>query len=63
MSKCKVLHLGHNIPRKPYHIGDDPLEAVSKENDLGVIVDNKLKFHSHRQTQAAKANQALGLIK
>ena len=31
--------------------------------DLGVIVDDRLKFHSHAQGHVAKANQALELIK
>ena len=61
--KCKVLHLGHNNPKLAYHIGDAQLEAVSEEKDLGVIVDNELKFHCHTRAQVAKANQALGLIK
>ena len=62
-TKCKVLHLGHNNPHHPYHIGCDQLEAVAEERDLGVIVDKDLKFHSHTQAQVAKANRALGLIK
>ena len=62
-TKCKVLHLGHNNPHHPYHIGCDQLEAVAKERDLGVIVDKDLKFHSHTQAQVAKANQALRIIK
>ena len=61
--KCKVLHLGRNNPKLAYHIGDAQLEAVSEEKDLGVIVDNELKFHCHTRAQVAKANQALGLIK
>ena len=55
-TKCKVLHLGHNNPHHPYHIGCDQLEAVAKERDLGIIVDKDLKFHSHTQAQVAKAN-------
>ena len=60
---CKVLHLGHNNPQHPYHIGCDQLEAVAKEKYLGIFVDKDLKLHSHTQAQVAKANQALGLIK
>ena len=40
-----------------------PIQNVKKECDLGVIIDNKLKFHSHCQNQAAKANKVLCLIK
>jgi hypothetical protein len=40
VSTCKVLHIAHNNPRQPYHIGDNLLEAVSEEKDLRVIFDN-----------------------
>ena len=38
------------------------LEAVRFERDLGVIVDDELKFHRHT-TATKKANQNLGIIK
>ena len=63
VSKCKVRHLEHNNPRRPYYIRDDLLEALSEEEDLGIVLDNELKFHSHTQAQVAKAKQALGLTK
>jgi hypothetical protein len=63
MLKYKVLHIGHDNPQQPCHIGDDLIEAVSEEKDLGAIVNDELKFHSHTQSQVAKANRALGLIK
>lgn len=59
----KVLYLGHDNRRWPYHIGDDLLEAVSEEEDLGLIVDDKFKFHNPTQAQVAKENQDLGLRK
>lgn len=67
-SKCKVLHLGLNNPCHSYHMLDStgaitPIQSAEEERDLGVIIDNKLKFHSHCRTQAAKANKILGLIK
>ena len=44
--------------------GDNmPIQSAKEEPDLGVLIDNKLKFHSHCQNQAAKANKVLGLIK
>ena len=33
------------------------------EKDLGVLVDDKLKFNFHAQSVVASANQTLGLIK
>jgi hypothetical protein len=45
--------VGHNMP----------IQSAKEECDLGVLIDNKHKFHSHCQNQAAKANKVLGLIK
>ena len=39
------------------------LEEVQEEKDLGVIVDNKLKFKSHISQKISKANSMLYLIK
>ena len=41
--KCKLLHLGHSIPYFTYHIN---LKKVSELKNLGVVIDNKIKFHS-----------------
>ena len=38
-------------------------EAGGSEQDLGVIIDRKFKFHEHTIQQVAEANRALGLIK
>ena len=42
---------------------DRVLDTVTQEKDLGVIVDDQLKFHEHTAVAAKKANQILGLIK
>ena len=39
------------------------LEEVQQEKDLGVIVDNKLKFKAHISLKISKANSMLYLIK
>ncbi|KAK2710860.1 hypothetical protein QYM36_012144 [Artemia franciscana] len=59
-SKCHVLHYEGNNLHFRYTLNDLPLEAVPKDRDLGVLVDEKLKFDSHA---ASSANQALGRIK
>ena len=38
------------------------LENVEREKDIGVMIDRKLTFEKHIQTQINKANQILGLI-
>ena len=39
------------------------LDKVCDMRDLGIIVDGKLKFHSHTTHVVSKANRLLGLIK
>ena len=39
------------------------LELVEYEKDLGIIIDNELKFHVQASAAVKKANQILGLIK
>lgn len=62
-SKCKSLHLGPKNHCNSYNLNDDTLDAVKNEKDLGVIMDDKLKFHVHASATTKKANQVLGLIK
>ena len=39
------------------------IEAVSKEKDLGVLIDEQLKFHDHTSYVTSKANRTIGIIK
>ena len=59
VGKCKVLHLGSRNPRYDYNMGDLILEAATEEKDLGVIIDEKLKFDKHTEAQVNKANKVL----
>ena len=67
-SKCKVMHFG-NVISNSYTMLDfndqkrEKLEFITKEKDLGVIIDHKLNFSSHRVTEVKKANKMMGLIR
>ena len=67
--KCKVIHNGRNNPKQDFtmrlHYSQDraKLETSQCEKDLGVMVDNELKFSRHVEAQVAKANKILGLIR
>ena len=61
--KCKVMHFGKDNPRRSYHMNGHILQATDQEKDLGVIVDDNLKFHVHTAAAAKKGNQMLGVIK
>ena len=45
-----------------YRIGDTVLNRVDEIRDLGVLLDAKLSFASHRSSIIAKANRQLGFI-
>ena len=68
LGKCKVMHLGRNNPCKQYEMTSDDgkqhiLEKIDSEKDLGVLIDNQLKFSSHCQLKVNKANSILGCLK
>ena len=39
------------------------IDSLEERRDLGMVVDEKLKFNKHAQTAVAKASQTLGIIK
>ena len=57
--KCCVLHLGSGDCQERYTIGSSALSTVEETKDLGVLVDDKLKFHSHVSYAINKANRVL----
>ena len=62
--KCKVLDIGiHKRTSYDYYLGNIKLEHTMDEKDLGVFVDNKLKFDTHIGTKVNKANNILGAIR
>ena len=63
VGKYKVLHLGRRNQHYEYNMGDLTLETATEEKDLGVIIDEKLKFDKHTEAQVNKANKVLGLIR
>ena len=63
VEKCKCMHIGRDKNHDSYQIVQHMLENVKEEKDLGVIIDNQLKFHTHTSAAVKKANSILGLIK
>ncbi len=65
--KCKVMHMGRGNSKYEYQMSkdDNPVTLASTdcEKDLGVYIDNELKFRSHIDRVSKKANCILGLIR
>ena len=57
------MHLGYQNLEQTYHLNGHALESSHREKDLGVIIDDKFKFHDHTAKAAKKANQMLGVMK
>ena len=54
-SKCKYVHLGHATNTK-HKMGENEINQVTEENDIGILIDDKLKFQQHinQQTKQSK---------
>ena len=70
--KCKVLSIAISQPifwgvlpftKFVYSLGENPLESIETETDLGVIVTSSFNWTEQCQKVYSKANQMLGLAK
>lgn len=61
-SKCSVIHMGPKNPKNKYYLNDQELKVSSSEKDVGIIVQEDLKFNEHYQKISKKCNQIMGQI-
>jgi len=66
--KCRVMHFGRQVISTQYSLQDHAgnvhmLQNSKMEKDLGVWMDDSLKFSDLVLLAAKKANQILGMIK
>ena len=62
VSKCNVLHL-RTTKQYTYFLCGTAIQSAQSVRDLGVVIDQDLKFHEHTSLVTNKANRVLGLIK
>ena len=68
LSKCKVMHFGNNKihQNRSYSFNLENkihfIENTRSERDLGIIVQDNLKWNEHISTQVHKANFVLGKL-
>src|SRR5215469_9102666 len=60
--KCKIIHFGSRNEGHNYFIEGSILQATNEEKDLGVTVDNTLKFSKQCAEAVKKANKMLGYM-
>ena len=63
IEKCKVMHIGFNNRLYNYKMSDTILEEVKEERDLGVIVQDNLKWNKQCIKATHKANRVIGMIR
>ena len=57
------MHIGNGNPGHKNNLNGTVLAEMKSERDLGVVIDNELKFSKHIKGIVAKANRMLGLMK
>jgi hypothetical protein len=55
-AKSAVLHLGKRNPRRVYTIDGTDIPAVHEIRDLGLIIDDKLRYESHINSKVSAVN-------
>ena len=62
VSKCNLLHLVPLHSYGEYNINGIVISSSNLVKDLGVLINNKFKFHNHSSVVASKANRMLAII-
>ena len=62
-SKCRTLHLGSDNNKQRYTLAGLNIEQTTEERDLGVVIDENLKFRRQAAIAVSKANRVLGTIR
>ena len=62
-TKCRVMHIGRQNPGHAYMLDGEPMQVVREEKDLGILIDDELKFHKQTAASISKASQMLAVVR
>ena len=62
-SKCNILQIGSSNSSHTFHFVNNTIQQVDSVTDLGVTIDNNLRFKYQINNITLKANQRAALIK
>ncbi len=60
--KCVVMHFGHSNERPDYFLNGKKLKVVEEHKDIGIYIDNKLKFGKQTQMASNRSRAVLQSI-
>jgi hypothetical protein len=63
ISKCHVLRLGYNNPKRDYFINENQVQSVSNEKDLGVTISEDMKWERHILSITGKAYSRIHCVR
>ena len=63
VDKFSVMHCGRLNWNLDYKLHGQKIRVTESEKDLGVIINNDMKFKDQVASAAEKANKTLGMIK
>ncbi len=61
-NKCGILHLGYKNPNHTYYFNQTPINDIDSIRDLGILMNNDLKFNQHFKNMCSSANIQSNLI-